>query len=136
MTTQNPHSGNDTALPETKAGLRIILEGLGPFASASRPEAKTPKKSHRVSFDVDLDFLHDAQTVLSDAPKRIGHLATYMEFLRDLALSHEYDAGDPRLIAAFEIGIDAARMMEAREGQMFGQLFSLMDDDKNISRAV
>lgn len=113
MTMQNPHSGNDTALSETK----------------------TPKKSHRVSFDVDGDFLHEAQNILSDAPKRLDHLATYMELLRDLALSKEYDADDPRLIAAFEIGLDAARMMAARDGHMFAQLFRLMDDDQNIGRA-
>jgi hypothetical protein len=113
MNDQNPRFGNDTALPA----------------------AKTPKKTHRVSFDVDSDFLHEAQTVLSDAPKRLDHLATYMELLRDLALSKEYDADDPRLIAAFEIGLDAARMMAARDGQMFAQLFRLMDDDQNIGMA-
>lgn len=113
MTTQNPRFGNDTSLPETK----------------------TPKKSHRVSFDVDLDFLHEAQNALCYAPKRLDHLATYMELLRDLTLSKEYDADDPRLIAAFEIGLDAARLLALREGQMFRQLFRLMDDDQNISRA-
>ena len=114
MTIQTPISGKETALPD----------------------AKTPQKSHRVSFDVDSNFLHEAQTVLFNAPQRLNHLAAYMELLRDLTMSNEYDARDMRMIAAFEIGIDAARMIEAREGQMFGQLFSLMDDDKNISRAT
>lgn len=114
MTIQTPISGKETALPD----------------------AKTPQKSHRVSFDVDSNFLHEAQNVLCYTPKRLEHLTTYMELLRDLVLSNEYDTDDPRLIAAFEIGLEATRMMEARDGQMFRQLFRLMDDDTNISRAT
>ena len=109
MTDTTPHSGHETSLPA--------------------------KKTLRVSFDVDPDFLHEAQEVLSGAAKRLEHVATFMELLRDMSLSNEYDAEDPRLIAAFEIGIAAARGIEAREGHLCQRLFALMDDAKNIGRA-
>ncbi len=110
MNTQAPISGNEPALP------------------------KSARATHRVTFDVDGDFLQEAQNVLLNAPKRMEHLAAYMQLLRDLTLSSDYDTQDPRLIAAFEIGTDAARMMVHRDGQMLSELFELLDEERNIGR--
>lgn len=110
MTTQNPHSGNDTAFPKAK--------------------------THRLTFDVTGDFLSHSQDVLFNTPRRIAQLADFLDLMGDLTKSEDFASDDPRLKAAFAVASDAMRMMALREGQMCEELFSLMDDDRNISKAV
>lgn len=110
MTTTTPLSGNSPAL--------------------------STAKTHRLTFDVTSDFLDEVQDVLFSAPRRIEQLGEFLGLLAEMTQSPDHGPGDTRLKAAFSVASDAVRMMALRDGQLFRDLFRLMDDERHISRAA
>lgn len=166
MTTATPFPGHDTALLKasprrTLCAMEVdfleraesaTFETQGDFivltaklrrqpqsASAPSPAPSRPNM-RRVSFEVDVEKLHLLQEALFDAPRRLAKLESYMKLLRDLATSEgfmaEYGPDDPRFASAFDMATEAVRAMIMREGEMFGELFDLIDADQNISKAA
>lgn len=94
-----------------------------------------PKRGLRVSFDVDPDFLQEAQDTLFSAPRRIAQLGDVMDLLASLAQDTRYGLDDPRVKSAFAVASEAAHFVALRDGQMLSELLALIDNDNNIRTA-
>ena len=105
-----------------------------PFPGHDTPMPKAPHML-RVSFEVDADFLHEAQNVLSEGWRKFELIAGYIDLLHHCAVSDEFDKSDPRFIAAFDLGKYAIAAMAKDEGETMLQLFNLIEDPSSVGKA-
>ena len=104
------------------------IENLSNQAATAALKAKP---AHKISFTIQCELRERAEDALYSVPRVIDKVADYIDLLKYIATSTEFDNTDPRFIAAFDLGARMVRSVAETQGETLLELLPLIEFPEN-----